>query len=201
MLRIVPVLEAPSRPHTFWMDLPDDPWPAFIELVADASPGTVALAVLVLCSYGHGGVEPLTPQALVAEFTEIAPGGLAISSGDVWMSPSCCCGLERWRSWHKLLRASAESPWLGHDPAPWVECIGDGFMVWADGGLGGFDPETTARVALSRAELAGGLDFVEKSLRSFSFLLEKALEPQLGARSTAVGDHFRAAFIDREEEQ
>lgn len=50
----------------------------------------------------------------------ILPGGIQVISEEKVIAPSCCCGLETWREWVEFLE-TGESPWLGHDPSPWVE--------------------------------------------------------------------------------
>jgi hypothetical protein len=68
----------------------------------------------------------------------ILAGGLQVNDGsNRIITPSCCCGLETWRDWIEFL-STGESPWLGHDPNPWVEKVNDNLIrVWADEG-GGF---------------------------------------------------------------
>ncbi|MFF0175982.1 hypothetical protein Q3V37_25650 [Micromonospora profundi] len=47
-------------------------------------------------------------------------------------SPGCCAGLKDWRDWAQV--SIGGSPWLGHDPGPEVEVVGDDLRVWQDGG-------------------------------------------------------------------
>jgi hypothetical protein len=55
----------------------------------------------------------------------VLPGGIqVVCTGQDTISPSCCCGLETWREWIDFLK-TGQSPWLGHDPSPWVEGLGD----------------------------------------------------------------------------
>jgi len=65
----------------------------------------------------------------------ILPGGLLIRGPDGrWIGPGCCCGLEGWREWLDFLK-TGHSPWLGHDPSPWLEIREDQIRVWSDGGV------------------------------------------------------------------
>ncbi|MGF2012915.1 hypothetical protein [Nostoc sp. DedVER01b] len=65
----------------------------------------------------------------------ILPGGLQVrSTADKLIYPSCCCGLEEWREWLDFL-ATGRSPWLGHDPSPWIEMVNGFVRVWSDGGM------------------------------------------------------------------
>jgi hypothetical protein len=44
------------------------------------------------------------------------------------IGPSCCCGLEGWKAWLDIL-TTGQSPWMGHDPAPFVELLGEQVCV------------------------------------------------------------------------
>jgi hypothetical protein len=73
-------------------------------------------------------------DALLAEELLIIAGGLQVCDPNVGMAvvPGCCAGLEDWRDWAQVL--TGDSPWLGHDPSPEVEVVGDDLRVWQDGG-------------------------------------------------------------------
>ncbi|MEV1319926.1 hypothetical protein AB0J14_28045 [Micromonospora arborensis] len=73
-------------------------------------------------------------DALLAEGFLIAAGGLQVRDSTIGtvVTPGCCAGLEDWRDWAQVL--IGDSPWLGHDPGPEVEIVGDGLRVWQDGG-------------------------------------------------------------------
>jgi hypothetical protein len=73
-------------------------------------------------------------DALLAEELLIVPGGLQLSdtSAETTVVPGCCSGLENRREWIQVFTGG--SPWLGHDPGPAVEVIGDDLRVWQDGG-------------------------------------------------------------------
>ena len=46
-------------------------------------------------------------------------GGFIILADDFRVEPSCCCGLLGWIEWRDLSPGSY-SPWLGHNPSPWI---------------------------------------------------------------------------------
>lgn len=73
---------------------------------------------------------------LLCQDTLVMWGGLTLddSSTGVTIAPGCCCGVEDWREWAGAL--GGESPWLGHDPSPWIELDGDRLRVWQDEGFG-----------------------------------------------------------------
>lgn len=84
-----------------------------------------------LCNYGgysDGTGNPDTPEiaikTLLSRETEVVAGGIAVIAGDFRLYPSCCCGLEDWVEWRNIKKNGA-SPWLGHDPDPWIDTSGD----------------------------------------------------------------------------
>jgi hypothetical protein len=73
-------------------------------------------------------------DALLTEELLVVTGGLQVCDIDtgVEVVPGCCAGLEDWRDWTQAL--AGDSPWLGHDPGPEVEVLGDHLRVWQNGG-------------------------------------------------------------------
>ncbi|KAF3883832.1 MULTISPECIES: hypothetical protein [Nostocales] len=68
----------------------------------------------------------------------MSTGGLQVRTAtDKVINPSCCCGLETWRDWLRFVK-KGQSPWLGHDPSPWVEKVGGLVRVWSDKGAKAF---------------------------------------------------------------
>lgn len=148
MLELQPVIEMwGGRDGHDWAPAPDAR--AFIVLHGGASDDDVASVVGILASYNDVGPASSAADAvaaLVAKADEnglIAPGGLQAREGDLDIAPSCCCGLEHWRTWQGLAPASP-SPWLGHDPSPWIECRDDGALIWEDGGTDNDAPDARA---------------------------------------------------------
>ncbi len=151
--------------------------------------------ILVLGTYGQGGTEPKSLRALASQPPDVAPGGIAASGGRTTIYPSCCCGLEDWRSWLALFE-DGPSPWLGHDPAPWVERSGDGFTIWADGGLGEPDSGPPERIVVPRSTLARELATIEATLNAFSARLGDVLSERGDvASATAIATWFRRTFV------
>lgn len=108
--------------------------PAYVRLWRHTAPEAVALVIGTLVTWGRENAE-WSVEALSRNFPEDVPGGFAAVDQGALIAPSCCCGLATWREWLKV-RATADSPWMGHDPAPFVEVQPDRICVWADGGLG-----------------------------------------------------------------
>lgn len=91
-----------------------------------------------------------------------AQGGLAVlKAGQVVISPGCCFGLEDWREWQRAI-ANERTPWLGHDPSPWID-FSDGAVVriWADEGT------HADHVELTRGQLQQGIESAHRDLQDF----------------------------------
>ncbi|MEU8299693.1 hypothetical protein AB0C04_20765 [Micromonospora sp. NPDC048909] len=73
-------------------------------------------------------------DALLAEELLIIAGGLRVAEPSTGRAvvPGCCAGLEDWRDWAQALTGG--SPWLGHDPGPEIQAVGEDLRVWQDGG-------------------------------------------------------------------
>jgi AraC-like DNA-binding protein len=117
------------------------PWPiadcklfSLIRLSGKMTDREVGLVFAQLVNYnnleGGGDTNNLLHQVIQAE-TLVLPGGLQVRSAHKLINPSCCCGLETWRDWLRFLKTS-RSPWLGHDPSPWIEKAGGLIHVWSD---------------------------------------------------------------------
>jgi hypothetical protein len=70
-----------------------------------------------------GSRDKILQDLIVAKRLILAGVIQAVCEGQV-ITLGCCCGLENWCEWQNFLE-SGETPWLGHDPSPWLERIGD----------------------------------------------------------------------------
>jgi hypothetical protein len=116
-----------------------------------------------------GSLDRILQEIVISDGLVLA-GGIQAISGDTIISPSCCCGLERWRDWQDFLR-SGSTPWLGHDPSPWIERVGDRVRIWSDGGLGE-SIEDAFKIEVAGAEFEQALRGVERDLLGFRFCVE-----------------------------
>jgi hypothetical protein len=164
-----PVVAAP------WFDGPQTwPWPiadrkpySFIRLSGRMSPSEVGLVLAQLVKYNRLDAEQSVAGLLtsvIADERLLLPGGVQASLGECEINPSCCCGLEEWRSWSRCL-ASGESPWMGHDPAPRIEWSGASVRVWSDGGLS--EAPDAFAIVFERRQFVAELERVERELRAF----------------------------------
>lgn len=169
-----PVVEAP------WFDgTPPWPWPiadrkpfSFIRLaraMEHVDVGSV-IAQIVTDLDAAPTIPALAASVLEAESLQL-PGGLQASQEGREINPSCCCGLEGWREWLWCLE-SGESPWMGHEPTPWVEWQGGVARVWSDGGMVGLPGDHAFAIQFDRECLASELDRVSRELVEFLSLVE-----------------------------
>jgi hypothetical protein len=158
-------------------DLPTDP---VLPLSGRLSQLEVGTAVAVWAGYNDQGTEQddaraangtdLIRRTLAVENT-LAPGGLRLHDTDsgVSVSPGCCFGLENWREWLDLM--SGEEPWLGHDPSPRIEHVGQLVRLWPDGRDATEQP-TGHPIVIPTAGLPGLLHTVQNKMTGFLTLVE-----------------------------
>ncbi len=155
------------------------PWPvadakpfSWIRLWGDMTELEVGLVVVQLAAYNQIAIanEPhwILSQILNAE-TLVLPGGIeVVSHQGENIPPSCCCGLEGWREWETFLE-TGDSPWLGHDPSPWLERRDNSVRIWSDGGLEQIPARKAFSYDVATTAFKQDLRFVEKDLRGFIY--------------------------------
>jgi hypothetical protein len=134
-------------------------------------------------------------QCITQADSQIAPGGLRIRDTDAGLtvSPGCCAGLEDWREWEQA--ADGQSPWLGHDPAPWTEHLGSKIRVWPDGGLEGEAPPSAGPpVEIAVCNLPGLIADAHQKLQDFLDLLEPWGFPLAGQAADGLAPALAAHF-------
>jgi hypothetical protein len=101
----------------------------------------------------------------------IAPGGLRIrdTTHGIAVNPGCCFGLENWRDWLDV--AHGGTPWLGHDPSPWIEQAGQTILIWPDGREQS-TPPPGCPIEIPAVELPELIDAAQHQLRDFLGLIE-----------------------------
>lgn len=188
------VVEAEVDENCDWIRYPPKPWPRYIRLWAQTEPEAVALVVGTLATWGRDA-EAWSAQALEKEFPSAVPGGIAAVDGETLIGPSCCCGLEDWRQWLEVL-ATGRSPWMGHDPTPFVKIQADQVCIWADGGFGG-TPRTSVDFSVSGFEAAIGQ--AARDLAEFEVPLREWLDSHAPKYAESLARQFREQFISSEE--
>jgi hypothetical protein len=178
-----------------WVALPDGPWPDFVRFHGAATASDVALVMQTRSIHGLGAsaITSRSAEAIVQENAPALPGGLLAVDGVRQAFPSCCSGVEDWRSWHALL-TSGQPPWPGHDPSPFVEVLPEGFLVWPDGGLGEARPESSSAILFSREQLTSSLAAVEADLQDSLHPLSRWCQRHAPAVAEDLVRVFRETF-------
>ncbi len=198
MVTFEPIVEAPlAGPASLWpvADVPADGW---LRLSADTSGHEIGLVVRQLVLYNQLG-DGETAADLLARLARaellIAPGGLRVrdSSSGVVVAPGCCAGLEQWREWERALE-DGYSPWLGHDPDPWVEQRGAVIRVWSDGGLATPREASEAYVDVAASELPRALERARLDLLGFLEVLERWAAGQAPTDARLLAESFDRHF-------
>ena len=132
---IVEVCQDKNKPLCPWTTTADFKRCRFIRLSGKMTEQEVGLIIAELVTYNqldtNGNTNNVLHRVIQAE-TLILPGGIQVrATADQIITPGCCCGLERWRDWLRFLK-TGRSPWLGHNPSPWVEKVGGLVRVWSD---------------------------------------------------------------------
>jgi hypothetical protein len=130
--------------ETPWGDQARSPWPiapfkssTFLRMSGELSDDQVGLVMAHLADYNHIKKWRAPDRQLCAILKHeqlILPGGIEASCSGARISPGCCCGLEGWREWHTFLN-TGDSPWLGHDPDPWIERVEEEVVIWSAGAM------------------------------------------------------------------
>jgi hypothetical protein len=190
--RIHAVVEIAIDEECNWIDLPLKPWPRYVRLWQETEPEGVALLLGTLSSYGRESTAR-SAEDLTKEFPTVLPGGFAVVDQARLIAPGCCCGLETWNEWLDVL-ATGRSPWMGHDPDPFVEILADNVNIWPDGGAGNRQQDA-APIVFSKVEFAAAVRAAALDLTKF----EEPLFRWLGVHATrykeAIANQFRESFI------
>jgi len=197
--KILAVVERRTRANEGAAPWTTTPLPAstFVRLSGDTDDQEIGAVVWQLTCYNRlGTAEPLRSASTADHF--VLPGGLAFEDdAGRLITPGCCAGLETWREWSSV-PADGGSPWMGHDPAPWVEEKGEILRVWADGGLSALKPGEL-HIDFRRDELAFQLRRVEGDLQAFLVRLEAWVNSVDPAVTAAFASRFDQMFqITRE---
>ncbi|MEU0940454.1 hypothetical protein [Embleya sp. NPDC005971] len=121
-------------------------------------------------------------HGLLTSEEPIAGGGLLVAdtSSGVVVPPGCCCGLEDWREWQDVVDGG-DPPWLGHDPQPTAERLGDTVRLTLDSGK-----SDGPVIELPACELARLLEGVDRDLSDFVALAADWASHHLPDHATPV---------------
>ena len=148
-----------------------DAYPDFHALNGNMSDAELMAFLRTACAYGDPKADVSTPaeaaaflNSLSEQANRMIAGGLMARKGEFIIEPSCCCGLEGWREWYSLSDGIG-SPWLGHDPSPWVEAKDGQFVLHTD------EDEQAESLTVPAGELAAALDQARADLDAFAAVL------------------------------
>ena len=209
MVRFVPVVEHPGV---------DDPpnWPvlttlapAFIVLGADTEARATGSVVWHLARYNLLKLTPeneieyadlrIDPPSILTGLIKAdhlaIPGGIAVMDTVTGreITPGCCAGLEEWQQWLEFER-TGESPWMGHEPDPWLERTDDHVRVWSHGNLAEGDYGEPFAFDMTLDELRAGLESVSRDLVAFSKVLRRWAQEYAPFVADQLVDRFLLEF-------
>ncbi|MEA5595662.1 hypothetical protein [Rivularia sp. UHCC 0363] len=160
------VVEAPyyeNKPLYPWAIADYKPF-TFIRLHGKMTDQEIGLVFAQLVDYNNissEGDANNVLQRVIQAPSLVLPGGIqAKNTTDKVISPSCCCGLEGWREWLIFMKKGT-SPWLGHDPNPWVEKVKGLVRVWSDEGNEAFS------IDFEQSKFEVELNKVQQDLNAF----------------------------------
>lgn len=188
---IHPVLETGALPDfEFWPVAEQLPY-HLTPLNGTLSDEQVGMAIATMAGYNSSRVEGrLTDpadaflSALLHEEGFVAPGGLRVQDAGTGttLTPGCCCGLEDWRGWLEI--ADGGELWLGHDPTPCAEQLGDTVRLHPDGEHPG------PVIEIARIELPRLLAGVQQDLADFLLLVAAWAEQTAPQSAQALVNAF-----------
>jgi hypothetical protein len=192
------VAEVAAGKKGLWFELPPEPWPHLVRLSRATTDDEVSLVVATLCCYGRSQTEPAdSAEKLVSAFPSILPGGFAVVGNGRTIPPSCCCGLETWHDWSRVL-SGGESPWTGHDPSPLVEVLEGNVYVWSDGAMGN-KPASESPLVFTSEQFERSVRKAAADLEGFIFRLQAWLEMHAPCQARTIAEKFRNAFVTANE--
>ena len=164
------VVEAPCFQEEFvcpWdLQIPEPlSWIRLSGEMTDQEIGSIVAQLVQYNQLDFSGESHMVLDRILNAESLILPGGLQAVFDDQTIFPSCCCGLETWREWQAFL-TTGNSPWLGHDPSPWVEAKNERVSIWSDGGLGE-STQQAFQIDVSRSTFQQALQIVEQDLQDF----------------------------------
>lgn len=168
LIEVKPIIQDPYYDAPSWINDNIDRRD-FVILDGKSSEKDVELFLILLLGYNNINIKQdkaLVINELLSEDEIALSGGVLFIGEDKKIFPSCCCGLE---SWKEVLDAaiSKESPWLGHDPNPCFEYIGDSIRIWSDN----FNKKQASNIGFiecDRSILIEKLNLIRKDLIEFS---------------------------------
>ena len=168
MLELIPCYEGASHGSEF---------SPFHRLHGAMRADELAAFLYAWASYGGEARRCDTPRgamdALLKRKGGVIAGGLIARKGGFILEPGCCAGLEDWPLWQEI-RPGEPGPWLGHDPAPWIDTSGPAAILHTDGGLtdDGMPADAGETLEVPYEEIARAADEAGRTLAAFRMAFE-----------------------------
>lgn len=102
-----------------------------IPLDGKCTQNDIALFVGTILAYNDLSFDSKFIDALFKDDEIAISGGIRFQNDQVKIDPSCCCDLGDWLEVIKDVRMK-NGVWLGHDPSPIIEYLGNDIIVWSD---------------------------------------------------------------------
>jgi hypothetical protein len=184
-----------TRPE--WPVLGEEP-PYLVRLTAEATDEEVGSLVWQLAQYNGIPVEDRMPadliQAIATAPSIVLPGGVAVRDDTGReIVPGCCAGLEEWREW-LAFELTGQTPWMGHEPDPWLEHAGDYIRVWSHGELSEGAKSSPYAVEVSLEEFRRALAGLQHDLGGFLRALRAWAERHAPEQADSLVARFDEAF-------
>ena len=207
MIELIPIIERAN-------DEKLAPWKietsnnVFIELSSQSDFNEIGAVIWQLFRYNYGQDEfernfipkPFSKfeiiETIINDSELVLPGGLKAVKDKFTIFPSCCCGLEDCGEWRDIFEKKL-SPWLGHDPSPWVEILNEKVRIWSDGGLEPVDslPQNAFYIECENSQLKLALGIASKNLADFSNKIKSwADNERLSKLSLQLSKKFSSEF-------
>ena len=178
--------------HAYESDVQQEQYEYFVPLTSSTSHDLILNFFKVLTRYNLGVDVPSNIQEalnlmIAHEDNFIAPGGLIARENTFILFPGCCCGLEAWREWGQL-HQGANSPWLGHDPDPWID-ISNEIPILHNG-----NSAAPKQLKTTYEDIKSAFEKSEKELEAFTKNFESYLRRQELGKVDVFIRKFRNSF-------
>jgi hypothetical protein len=170
LVRFQAIIDPPQIEAKFQYPWQISPVKPSFRLSGNMTEQEIGLVLVQLVQYNQvdfsGEISTILTRLIAADGL-ILPGGIQVLLSDGRdITSGCCCGLETWREWLIFL-TTGDTPWLGHDPSPWLERQGELVRIWSnESGM------NTFFVDVPQGVFQESLRLVEQDLQAFLWCVD-----------------------------